>query len=279
MKNPKYPIYIPSKGRHETRITMKALDKINVPYKVVVEPSEYDKYASVIDKQKILVLPEDNMKLIGSRNWILQHSREMGDKRHWQFDDNILCFYRLNLNRRIPVGDGTIFRVMEEFVDRYKNIKIAGPNYMTFAIPTSDRLPPFVLNTRVYSMSLVKNDIKHNWRSIYNDDTDICLNVLKDGDCTILFNAFLGDKNATMTTKGGNTEELYLIEDGRLKMAQALADLHPDVCKVSYKFNRPQHHVDYTRFMKYNKLVLEDGVAIPDGTNNFGMVLKRVKDA
>ena len=41
---PKYPIYIVSKGRWESRLTAKALEAIKVPYYVVVEESEYEKY-------------------------------------------------------------------------------------------------------------------------------------------------------------------------------------------------------------------------------------------
>lgn len=55
--SPNYPIYIVSKGRWDTRQTSKALEKINVPYYIIVEQQEYDKYASVIDPSKILVLP------------------------------------------------------------------------------------------------------------------------------------------------------------------------------------------------------------------------------
>lgn len=56
--NPKYPIYIVSKGRWETRLTSKALERINVPYYIVVEAHERDQYAAVIDPAKVLVLPE-----------------------------------------------------------------------------------------------------------------------------------------------------------------------------------------------------------------------------
>jgi hypothetical protein len=52
------------------------------------------------------------------------------------------------------------------------------------------------------------------------------LSLLKAGPCTIQFNAFLSGKMATMTMRGGNTDELY-VEDGRLKMAQSLQELHP----------------------------------------------------
>ena len=54
--NPKYPVYVISKGRWESRLTSKALERMKVPYHIVVEPQEFDNYASVIDKQKILTL-------------------------------------------------------------------------------------------------------------------------------------------------------------------------------------------------------------------------------
>jgi len=52
--NPKYPIYIISKGRWESRKTSKILEKMDVPYKIVIEPQEYEQYLSVIDKKKYL---------------------------------------------------------------------------------------------------------------------------------------------------------------------------------------------------------------------------------
>lgn len=56
--NPKYPIYIISKGRADSRLTSKALDKINCPYRIVIESQEYDAYAEHIDTKQILLLPE-----------------------------------------------------------------------------------------------------------------------------------------------------------------------------------------------------------------------------
>ena len=104
--NPKYPIYIISKGRWESRLTARALDKINVPYHIVVEPQEYDNYAQYIDPSKILVLPFSNLGLGGipARNWVWEHSISIGAKRHWIMDDNIRAFYRLNRNKKNYVG-------------------------------------------------------------------------------------------------------------------------------------------------------------------------------
>ena len=78
-----------------------------------------------------------------------------------------------------------------------------------------------------------------------------------------------------MTMKGGNTEALYKLdggEDGRLLMAQSLQQQHPDVVTITKKWGRWQHHVDYRPF-KGNKLIRKPGVVIPEGVNNYGMVL------
>jgi hypothetical protein len=276
--NPYYPVYIISKGRWETRLTSKALEIIGIPYYIVVEPQEYDNYAAVINPKKILVLPFSNLGQgsIPARNWVWEHSISKGAERHWILDDNIRAFYRRNSNLKVPIKTGNTFCAIEDFVDRYKNIAIAGMNYYMFA-PNKAAYPPFILNTRVYSCILIKNDIPYRWRGRYNEDTDLSLRALKDGWCTVLFNAFLALKTTTMTMKGGNTEELYLgVEDGRLKMAQSLQEQHPDCVEITQKWGRWQHSVNYRRF-KNNKLILRPGVVIPDGVDNYDMELKKIK--
>lgn len=272
--NPKYPVYIISKGRWETRLTSKALEKMNVSYRIVIEPQEYDNYAEVISPQKILILPFSNLGQGGipARNWVWEHSISIGAERHWILDDNLKCFRRWYKNKRIMVHDGTTFKAAEDFVDRYTNVAMAGMQYTSFAVTslTNKKVPPFLLNTRIYSCILIKNDIPYRWRGRYNEDTDLSLRVLKDGWCTILFYTFLADKSATMTMKGGNTEELYLIEDGRLKMAQSLRDQHPDVTQIKKRWGRWQHVVNYKPF-KGNRLIKKSDIIIPEGVNNYGM--------
>jgi hypothetical protein len=281
--NPQYPVYIISKGRWETRLTSKALELINVPYSIVIEPQEYDNYAKVIDPKKILVLPFSNLGLgsIPARNWVWEHSIQLGAKRHWILDDNLNSFVRCNKNLKVWVTDGTIFKCAEDFVDRYENVGISGLNYWMF-VPRKEQMPCFYLNTRIYSCILIQNDIPYRWRGRYNEDTDLSIRALKDGWCTILFNAFICDKEQTMTMKGGNTEELYKPstnkeEDGRWKMAQSLVEQHPDIVKIAWKWDRWQHQVDYSGF-KRNKLTKKLNLNIPDRVNEYGMELKKVNE-
>jgi len=272
--NPEYPVYVISKGRWDSRLTVNALIDKHIPFNVVVEPQEFDNYAEVINKDNILVLPFRDLGQgsIPVRNWVWEHSIKLGVERHWILDDNIRDFYRLHKNVKYRVSSGTIFKIAEDFVNRYENVALAGLQYEMFA-PRIKKHNPFILNTRIYSCILIKNDLPYRWRGRYNEDTDLSLRALKDEWCTVLFLAFLADKVNTMTMKGGNTDELYK-DDGRLKMAQSLQMQHPDVTKIVRKWGRWQHHVDYRPF-KGNKLIRKKDAIIPKGTNDYGMVLKR----
>lgn len=281
--NPKFPIYIVSKGRWNNGLTYKALDYMKVPYKIIVESDEYDEYAKVIDSKNILVTPEkykkeydtfwhDDDTRIGpgaSRNYAWDHSIDAGYEYHWVMDDNLDAFHRLNRNIKAEVTSGTIFRCMEDFVTRYENIALSAPNYYSFCKST-DAVPPYVLNTRIYSCLLIKNNIPYRWRGRYNEDTDLSLRVLKDGWVTLQFNAFLQGKVTTQRMKGGNHEQFYS-KDGTYLKSKMLADMHPDVAKVVWRFNRWHHHVDYRPF-KNNKLKKKD-IEIPHKINNYGMKL------
>lgn len=283
--NPNHPVYIVSKGRWHTRLTAKALAKMGVDFKIIVEGHEYDQYASVIDARQILVLPEEYLnaydtcddlgrtKSVGpgaARNYAWDHAISIGAKSHWVMDDNLDAFHRMNRNIKAECETGTIFWIAEQFVDRYENVAISGFNYYSFCKAT-DPVPPFSLNTRIYSCLLIRNDIPYRWRARYNEDTDLCLRVLKDGYCTIQFNAFLQGKVTTQRMIGGNTKEFYK-EEGTKAKSEMLANLHPDVAEVVWKFNRWHHHVDYRRF-KINKLIRKQGLVISDRINEYGMKL------
>ena len=293
MTNPKYPVYIISKGRHESMLTSRSLARMKVPHYIAIEPQDEKPYDQALDNFGIrpyvtlLVAPFSNH---GdgpgrARNWCWDHSIALGAERHWVLDDNIADFYRLQHNLRIRVESGAIFRASEDFVDRYENVPISGFQYRFFIAPNT-KYPPFVKNTRIYSTLLIDNKCKFRWRGRYNEDTDICLRVLKDGDCTIQFNAFLQGKAATQSVKGGNTSEFYHAENtenenfeksgfnslGTVNKSQMLVDMHPDVARMVWRFRRWHHHVDYSSF-KPNQLILKSGVVIPKGVNNYGMKL------
>ncbi len=277
---PRWPIYVISKGRFTpgTALTAGFLIDDEVPFKLVVEPQEAADYAAIFGEDRLLVLPFSNLGQgsIPARNWVWEHSVAAGDERHWIIDDNIRRIYRFFKGHRLPCASGPAFAAIETFVDRYTNIAIGGMNYKMFG--RDGVLPPFFLNTHVYSNLLIRNDLPNRWRGRYNEDTDLCLQVLSDGWCIVSINAFLADKITTMTMKGGNTDELY-VDDGRLIMARSLERMWPHVVSVSRRWGRPQHVVDWTKFD--TQLILKDGVdlaALAGKTDNFGLKLKAVRE-
>ena len=288
----RYPIYIISKGRHDSMQTSRTLADLKIYHYIAIEPQDETLYREALVKFNInpfatlLILPFANH---GdgpgrARNWCWEHSKKDGFKRHWVLDDNIRHFYRLHNNQKIRVKTDAIFNAAEDFVDRYKNVPVSGFQYRFFVAP-DHKYPPYVANTRIYSCLLIENDCEFKWRGRYNEDTDLCLRVLKAGLCTIQFNAFLQGKSATQTVKGGNTAEFYHKEfmedkgedvsynpDGTILKSKMLVDMHPDVARMVWRYGRWHHHVDYSKF-KSNKLEYVDGFILPEGQNEYGMKL------
>lgn len=266
--NPRWPCYIISKGRWESRYTSKALTAMGVPHYIVVEEQERESYAAAVSPlATVLVLDEgyqvaydacDDLGMTKSkgpgpaRNFAWDHAVANGAAWHWVMDDNITHFCRFQRNLKVPVGDGTVLRCMEDFCARYENVLMAGPTYFMF-VKRKFKIPPFALNTRIYSCNLIRCDAPYRWRARYNEDTDLSLRMLKDGWCTVQFNAFLQLKLTTQAVKGGNTAEFYQREGTRPK-SEMQVKLHPDVSKVVFRFSRIHHHVDYSGF-KNNKLI------------------------
>ena len=164
---------------------------------------------------------------------------------------------------------------MEDFVQRYENVVMAGPNYYMFVARKSP-VPPFVKNTRIYSCNLIKNDIPFKWRGRYNEDTILSLDILKAGYCTIQFNAFMQLKTTTQVLRGGNSKEFY-DKEGTLPKSQMQVDVHPDVSKLTFKFGRIHHQVDYTSFKKI-PLIKKQNIPTNNKVNNYGMELKKNKN-
>jgi len=285
--NPKFPVYIVSKGRADNGLTTRALMEMGVDHFIVVEENELQQYASGRCFGSLLVLPNkykkeyETLDDIGfakstgpgpARNFCIDHSTSLGFSHHWVMDDNIDAFHRLYKNEKYEVRTGATLRAMEDFVLRYSNVPLAGPNYYSFAKKT-DAIPPFVLNTRIYSCLFMQNGCGLRWRGRYNEDTDLSLRILKLGLCTIQFNAFLCGKITTQRMSGGNTDDFYSVEGTKPK-SEMLVSMHPDVARMVFKFGRWHHHVDYKPF-KNNRLIY--ACEKPEKkSNNYGMKLIKI---
>ena len=286
---PKYPIYIVSKTRWSVRLTSDSLIEMGIKHYMIVEESQYEQYKQHTDPEwvTLLILPQkyldeyDTCDDLGAtkskgpgaaRNFAWDHSISIGAKRHWVMDDNQKRFFRSNADKRYYAMSGAIFRAMEDHSDRFENVYISGPHYRFFVVPDENR-PPFVQNCRIYSCLLILNDIPYRWRGRYNEDTDLSLRVLKDGHCTIQYNAFSTGKLVTQAVAGGNTAEFYA-KEGTLPKSEMIERLHPDVAKVTWMNNRWHHIVAYDKFRVNRLIPVENPYYNPD--SEYGMSLGKL---
>jgi hypothetical protein len=269
-------------------LTARWLAEEGVPFDLAVESKEVSAYRELVDR---LGMPAECVHDIGysdrgegaapCRNLIREWCEAAGAERHWQLDDNCHGMWRWYRRRRIPMSAGLGLALVEDFTDRYENVVLSGPTYVFFQ--NASRVPkPFTLNVHVYSCTLIGHQLKARWRGPYNADTDICLQALAQGWCTLLFEAFAIGKQAAFNSSGkrlaqGGMSSLYE-GDGRLRMARSLERRWPGVVTVTRRFRRPQHLVDWKKFD--TPLRLKPGIdlaALPP-VDEQGMRLRAVRE-
>lgn len=246
-----YPIYIISKGRYENPLTALSFINNNIDFLIAVEPQEYDLYCKKLGSKYVLKLPFKNLGLgsYPARNFCWEHAKAKGYKKHWLFDDNIRGFAKW-INGKKKQYKNTIDAI--NYVNAYSDkndIDIAGFEYRYMVMKPPKKA--FKINCHVYSAMLIKNNIPYRWRLKYNEDVDLCLQVLHNGGSTASCIYYLTNKTSTAAKmKGGNQTELYQgnkAEKNLLK-AKMLEAVWPQYAKTVIRFNRHHHLVNWKVF-------------------------------
>lgn len=248
-----YPVYIISKGRYEKTLTADNFERAGVDYLIAVEPQEAELYQKKLGVHRVLVLPFSNLGLgsYPARNFCWEHAKANGYKYHWLFDDNIIRWLKwVNGKRQIWKELLTAIKYVEQYANKtnYEILGFEEPNFVT-----KPPKKPFKINCHVYSAMLIRNDIPHRWRLKYNEDVDLCLQVLHKGGTTASCVFYMADKTSTSAKqKGGNQDELYKGNDPKKKLLKAkmLEAAWPQYAKTVIRFNRIHHFVDWKVFSK-----------------------------
>lgn len=243
-------------------MTAKHFLKAGLEFLVAVEPQEYQNYVNALGSNHVLKLPFSNLGLgsYPARNFCWEHSVRNGFKKHFLFDDNINGFDRLNNGVRKMHEPVLPLVTLQEFSNRFINIGISGFNYDGFVTRTTRK--PFTINTHVYSAMLINNEIPFRWRLKYNEDVDLCLQVLDTRQwCTVLLNVFLVNKvSTTAKMKGGNQSELYLNNSHNKKVlkSRSLEMIWPQYATTVMRFGRPHHFVNWKKHFTHPLLKKQD---------------------
>jgi len=219
----------------------------------VIEPQEKNQYEMHLGLECLLVLPFANLGLgsYPARNFCWEHAKSKGYKYHWIFDDNIIRFKKwINGKRETILDLAPAFRFVEAFSDK-NDIAINGFEEPNFVVKSPKK--PFKENCHVYSAMLIRNDLPFRWRLKYNEDVDLCIQVLHNGYKTASCVYYMADKTSTIVKmKGGNQDELYKGNDPKKKLLKAkmLEAQWPQYAKTVIRFNRIHHFVDWKQFKR-----------------------------
>jgi len=248
-----FPIYIISKGRAYNPLTAKNFLREGLDFYIAVEPQEYNDYVTAVGEKYVLKLPFSNLG-VGSypaRNFCWEHSKLNGFEYHWLFDDNITNWAKWIDGKRKKWNDiNTALKFVEALTEKHK-IDILGFEEPNFVVKPPKK--PFKFNCHVYSAMLIKNKLPYRWRLKYNEDVDLCLQVLHNGGTTASCVYYMADKVSTaMKMKGGNQTELYKGNSPtkNLLKAKTLEAVWPQYAKTVIRFGRHHHLIDWKIFKK-----------------------------
>lgn len=250
-----YPVYIISKGRFEKTLTADNFESAGINYLIAVEPQEYEQYCKKLGSNRVLKLPFSNLGLgsYPARNYCWEHAKANGYKYHWLFDDNILFWMKWVNGKRVKWHDiGPALSYVENYTNK-NNIDIAGFEEPNFVVKPPNK--PFKNNCHVYSAMLIKCSLPFRWRLKYNEDIDLCLQVLHNGGSTASCVYYMANKVSTADKmKGGNQDELYKGNNPKknLLKAKMIEAVWPQYAKTVIRFNRHHHLIDWKQF-KINK--------------------------
>jgi hypothetical protein len=221
----KFTVYIPSKGRPTTGCTYLQCKEFNIPYKVVVEPQDFDSYAEELGPENLLRMPLNDQGIQYARSFIKQHSTVLGEQYHWQMDDDMKYFTTRKDNKNVRTDMLSVMSIVEFVTLQFLNVGIAGitSNAFAFSKPRSAQA-----NRLAYGVVLIKNSIDNMWRKDTVEDWDYTLNMLEDGYCTLAFNHVNFVTPATGSNAGGNQMTDWATQEKRKDFYTHFASLWPE---------------------------------------------------
>lgn len=239
-----WPVYIPSKRRHESKL----LDMLPFSY-VVVEPQDRALYEKRVGKGRLIVLPENDQGIAYVRQFILDHNRQQNQAWYWMLDDDISGFYVTKDSKLVKEEGEKVLFEAEKLILQSVCVGQAALEYAQFAWSQTNRVKfhgycdvAVAINTTMTRMC--------NYRPEMNlkEDRDFTLQVMANGArtmrCPML--SFRAPKNGS--NKGG-LQEFYAKKGREEQAVDRMVTAWPGVvekrvkpdgridCKIDWKFS------------------------------------------
>ena len=182
------------------------------------------------------------------RNATCDISRERGETRHWQLDDDYYGFYHVNKGemRKHRMDGQELYDVFTEISEFAHSCGLSNAG---IALGTVESMPHKrkTFGRRVFNAHCLPSDkdLLTRWRGRMNDDLINAIETYRNGGFEMLFKYANLTMAKTQAEEGGLTD-LYKAEGTVRKTAYPML-LAPNAVKLVTKFGRYHHKVDWDK--------------------------------
>jgi len=243
----RYPIYICSKGRAGNSNIITELNEQKMNCTLFIEPQEVEAYAGEYPNLKIVDIGKNNQGLVYAREFIRLHAIEADDEWYWNLDDDVR--FQVNIKGKIRNAPITDIVKIEEFISKLKGVGQVGLEYSQFAWSASKA---FRYNT--HCDCFICNNVEAFKFTSYDDtvllkeDRDMTLQILTNGNKTVLINKYCFTAPKNGSNKGG-LYDVYQsgVEEERSKAM--IAKWGNEICQFNRKKDgRPDVKINWRHF-------------------------------
>jgi len=202
-----FPIYIPSKGRYEC-ITAKQLLNFKIPFKIVIEPQDYNDYEKKWGNY-LLVLDRNDMGISYVRQVIINYAKSNGQKWIWMIDDDITeWWYRVSNDGCVKANISFLNEVENHILNHPEKDTVGqvGLYHSVWACKKNCTIPFISENVgivQVVAFNLSNINIEYDPQLNGMEDQDLTLRLLKSGVKTLRYNHFSFKTYSKGENKGG----------------------------------------------------------------------------
>ncbi len=184
------------------------------------------------------------------RNAVFELSRQRGERRHWQLDDDYTGFWLTNteLNHNDKMTGEQLYWWCGRIAKFGDDTKMANVGFML----SSSQFPASAkgFNSRVFNAHNMSNEpgVTPEWRGRLNDDVIHAVSVHRLGQMREMQFRFIGITMTLTQKEAGGLTEMYQAL-GTVRKTAYLMLVAPNASKLTIRFRRFHHEVKWQKLM------------------------------
>jgi hypothetical protein len=226
-------IFIPTKGRAGRTKTTRLLDKVKLPYTLVVEPNDVENYKQ-FHSGDFVILARNDMGITYSRDCILRHARSVNLDTFWMLDDDIESFNEVVAGKTIK-KDAHILCKAKRVLTKHK-ASLYSLELRQFGWASKELVPNRIAMQCVLFNVPLCQGIDYDLNIRIREDYDLSLQAILKGYGTLKSGKFCYGI-ADMKSQEGGMSEWYNDKVEQEEVTK-LCQKYPGLVEPTYKHNR-----------------------------------------